>query len=119
MDDLNVGSFRHNVASYAFFNFFRVAVSRAFLTPYLAAPDTLPTTFCFFSPDMRAGIRAPKRKSTFLRRLVFFCRHDFLDVEKGIKWYEIKLDRGSLLQVGRVLFLVEITHDVTVLQWTN
>ena len=68
---------------------------------------------------MRAEIRAPERKSTFLRRLVCFFRRNFLDVEKGIKWYEIKLDRGSLLQVRRVLFLVEITHDVTVLQWTN
>ena len=48
LDDLNVCSFRHNVASYGFVNFFRVALSRAFLTPYLAAPDTLPATFFFF-----------------------------------------------------------------------
>ena len=34
---------------------------------------------------------------------------------KGMKWYEIRLD--SLLRVRQLLFLIEIAHDVVVLQW--
>ena len=37
---------------------------------------------------------------------------NFLDVHNGIKWCGIRLDRGSLLQVGCLLFLVKIAHDV-------
>ena len=68
---------------------------------------------------MRAGIRAAKRNTTFSALMVSFLSMNFLDVRKGIKWYGIRLDRGSLLQVGRPLFLVEIAHDVVVLQWRN
>ena len=68
---------------------------------------------------MRAGIRAAKRNTTFSALTVSFLSMNFLDVRKGIKWYGIRLDRGSLLQVGRPLFLVEIAHDVVVLQWRN
>ena len=68
---------------------------------------------------MRAGIRAAKRNTTFSALTVCFLSMNFLDVRKGIKWYGIRLDRGSLLQVGRPLFLVEIAHDVVVLQWRN
>ena len=75
--------------------------------------------FCFFPPNMRAGIRAAKRNTTFSALTVCFLSMNFLDVRKGIKWYGIRLDRGSLLQVGRPLFLVEIAHDVVVLQWRN
>ena len=75
--------------------------------------------FLFFPPNMRAGIRAAKRNSTFSAWMVCFLSMNFLDVHNGIKWCGIRLDRGSLLQVGRPLFLVEIAHDVVVLQWRN
>ena len=78
-----------------------------------------PATFLFFPPNTRAGIRAAKKNSTFSALMVCFLFMNFLDVHKGIKWYGIRLDRGSLLQVGRPLPLVEIAHDVVVLQWRN
>ena len=68
---------------------------------------------------MRAGIRAAKRNSTFSALMVCSLSMNFLDVHNEIKWRGIRLDRGSLLQVGRPLFLVEIAHDVVVLQWRN
>ena len=67
--------------------------------------------FCFFR---RIG-----RNSTFFALMVCFLSMNFLDVHNGIKWCGIRLDRGSLLQVGCLLFLVKIAHDVVVLQWRN
>ena len=68
---------------------------------------------------MRTGIRAAKRNSTFSALMVCFLSMNFLDVHNGIKWYGIRMDRGPLLQVELPLFLVEIAHDVVVLQWRN
>ena len=78
-----------------------------------------PAAFLFFPLNMRAGIRAAKRNSTFSALMVCFLSMNFLDVHNGIKWCGIRLDRGSLLQVGCLLFLVKIAHDVVVLQWRN
>ena len=75
--------------------------------------------FSFFFAGYESWNKSSWKEKYFFTSIGLFFRRNFLDVEKGIKWYEIKLDRGSLLQVRRVLFLVEIAHDVTVLQWTN
>ena len=97
-------------------DFFGDAASWAFLTLFCYPR---PAAFLFFPPNMRAGIRAAKKNSTFSALMVCFLSMNFLDVHNGIKWYGIRMDRGSLLQVELPLFLVEIAHDVVVLQWRN
>ena len=97
-------------------DFFGDAASWAFLTLFCYPR---PAAFLFFPPNMRAGIRAAKKNSTFSALMVCFLSMNFLDVHNGIKWCGIRLDRGSLLQVGCLLFLVKIAHDVVVLQWRN